>query len=422
MLIRLNPWAAYCLIPPLEEYVAKMLPHCQHGFRAEHGCDTAVTMLVQQVAEARDVGDVVLVASLDGASAFDTVPHEMLLQKLESTFGIGGQPLQLLRSYLADRRQRVRLSGERRSAWRAVESGVPQGAVLSPLLYALYTIGVEEAVRSAAVIQYCDDVTLVARGPTAQAARQAMDAALAEYHQWSTELRILPEPTKTQLLLSGSVAKLRAAEEIACTMAGADIRPASTIKVLGVLVDSELSWGPHAEVAARRARNAMHAVQRAARHLPRADRARLMAAMCHPYIDYCSAAMAHPSARAERMLQSIYERTARVAAGLAPDTFKGRKRIWRTRPALKVLHGWPTWARRRAASRAAWAMTIWHRQHPHTLRQLLRGTPAEELPGRLQRKPVMHAMIQPRSRQFGPKMFACWAPAAITHVLQGTVL
>eukprot|EP00660_Eupelagonema_oceanica_P018094 gene18094-14812_t len=132
--------------------------------------------------------------------------------------------------------------------------------------------------------------------------------------------------------------------------------------------------------------------------------------------------MAHPSARAERMLRQVYERAARVAAALPPEAVKGRKRIWRTRPALYVLPDWATWERRRTASRAAWAMTIWHRQHPRALRKLLLGEPTEPQPGRPQRVPLLRPVVQSRSKVFGPKMFAQWAPKVITQVLQGVLL
>eukprot|EP00660_Eupelagonema_oceanica_P001151 gene1151-21247_t len=169
-------------------------------------------------------------------------------------------------------------------------------------------------------------------------------------------------------------------------MAGVVIEPSPTINVLGVVIDAQLTWEQQAAIAARRARNAMHAVHRATRHMPRDDRALLMASMAHPYLDYCQSALAQPSARAKAVLRRMYERTARVAARLAPEQVTGGgRRIWRTRPAFYHLRRWPTWDRRRAATQAAWAMSIWHRQRPLALRELLRGTPGEPMPGRPQR-------------------------------------
>eukprot|EP00660_Eupelagonema_oceanica_P005574 gene5574-2849_t len=249
-----------------------------------------------------------------------------------------------------------------------------------------------------------------------------MNSALEEYHQWATGHRILPEPTQTQLLLSAPTS-VEVGPEHACAMAGTRVEPTQTIVVLGVTVDAQRTWEPHAQVAARRARNAMHAVHRAARRLPRADRSWLMAAMAHPYLDYAQVAMAHQSAKAEAIFRAAYNRTARVAARLAPEPAGagGGRRIWRSRPAFYELRRWPTWERRCAAARAAWAMQVWHRQHPRELRCLLRGEPQSPQPGRPQRVPMMRPLVQPRSKIFGPKMFAVWAPRVITRVLQGSV-
>eukprot|EP00660_Eupelagonema_oceanica_P019451 gene19451-biopygen35412 len=185
------------LLVQLQEHVRRceLLPDCQHGFRAEHSCEHAVTELVQHVAEARDAGDVVLMASLDAACAFDALPHQLLADKLERCCGVAGPALALLSSYLSGRRQRVRLADDRRSAWKPIESGVPQGAVLSPLLFTLYTIGLESTLSPAKLVQYADDCTIVARGATLEGARAAMNTALGRFHRWATEHRISPEPT-----------------------------------------------------------------------------------------------------------------------------------------------------------------------------------------------------------------------------------
>eukprot|EP00661_Eupelagonemidae_sp_cell13_P000127 gene127-biopygen10582 len=87
----------------LRTYLEPYLPKEQHGFRAHHGCTTALATLVRIAANARAAQGrrkAVVIASLDAASAFDTVDHHKLLEKLEHSCGVKGTVLKLLKSYL----------------------------------------------------------------------------------------------------------------------------------------------------------------------------------------------------------------------------------------------------------------------------------------------------------------------------------
>ena len=115
----------------LRAHVDKLLPKEQHGFRKGHSCPSALAEIIGYVANARTTkgdGSEVGIASLDAAAAFDTVEHELLLKKLELNCGIGGSALALIKSYLSNRRQMVRMSGERHSKIEEIGPyGVPQG-------------------------------------------------------------------------------------------------------------------------------------------------------------------------------------------------------------------------------------------------------------------------------------------------------
>jgi hypothetical protein len=84
------------------------------------------------VFEAMDVGKVTILALLDLSAAFDTVDHDILIQRLSYTYGIGGTALSWFRSFLTDRTQSVNFNGQQ-SSRSTLTSGVPQGSVSGPI-------------------------------------------------------------------------------------------------------------------------------------------------------------------------------------------------------------------------------------------------------------------------------------------------
>jgi len=105
---------------------------------------------------------VALLGLLDLSTAFDTVDHDVLIQRLEISFDVSGTALQWIRSFLSRRLQAITFSGVT-SAYLPVMHGVPQGSVLGPLLYVLYAYTADvtaiAAIHSVRVHTYTDDTT-----------------------------------------------------------------------------------------------------------------------------------------------------------------------------------------------------------------------------------------------------------------------
>jgi len=100
-----------------------ILPKFQHGFRAKHSPETAITQLISQIAKARDAHEIAIVISMDLAGAFDTIDHKLLCRKLEKICGITADALKLIESYLNGRKQRVKYMDGRKSEWKEVPWG-----------------------------------------------------------------------------------------------------------------------------------------------------------------------------------------------------------------------------------------------------------------------------------------------------------
>ena len=137
----------------------RLLPDLQSAYRAYHSTETAVLKVLSDILLAVDRGDLAMLTLLDLSAAFDTVDHLILLRRLDVSYGLHGSVRDWFSSYLTGRTQYVRCGSASRSVPTRVRFGVPQGSVLGPILFLLYTADVIELVQNSGLSPhlYADD-------------------------------------------------------------------------------------------------------------------------------------------------------------------------------------------------------------------------------------------------------------------------
>ena len=152
-------------------------------------------------------GSLALLCLLDLTAAFDTVDHHILLRRLDITFDFRGSILSWLESYLDGCTQSVLLNGQS-TVPLSVVCGVPQGSVLGPLLFTLYTIDIGRIIHSCGLSQhsYADDNQLYASCiPSESAAFKAkMIGCIASIGVWMASNRLMLIPSKSEFMWCAS--------------------------------------------------------------------------------------------------------------------------------------------------------------------------------------------------------------------------
>ena len=172
------------------------------AYRKHHGCPTALLTLTEQWKEELDKRNVIEAVATDLSKAFDCLPHELILEKLEF-YGLDEQAILLLRSYLSSRYQRVKL-GDTYSTWMGVAAGVPQGSILGPLLFNIFMNDLIYAIKDCRLIGYADDTKIYESHKDPQVVENRLNRDLANSGRWFQENGMIQNPDKHQALVLGN--------------------------------------------------------------------------------------------------------------------------------------------------------------------------------------------------------------------------
>ena len=240
----------------------KLLHPNHHGFRSGHSTETCLIQLYDRWVAALEEKSLTGVCMLDLSAAFDVVDHPLLLQKLE-IYGFGRSSLNWLKSYLHDRLQTVYIEGKQ-SQLLTVSSGVPQGSILGPLLYIIFTNELPELIHEHLALDnqdpfnmdcascgslccYADDSTFSCASPSLN----NLSTNLSEKYKHvanfmgSNKLKLNGDKTHIMLLSSDSNWRTKLREDSLTLITSTGDPPVKTSKserLLGCVLSQNLKW------------------------------------------------------------------------------------------------------------------------------------------------------------------------------------
>ena len=229
----------------------------QFGFRAKLNTTKAVTSLVGYILEALEDHQMVNSTFCDLTKAFDCVSHGILLDKLHY-YGFGGTELQLLKSYLTNRRQCV-LIDNKKSKILNVTAGVPQGSVLGPVLFLVMINDLTWNVSSHSIV-FADDTTFVSKHKDLVELKHISNVALVEAKTWFNANKFVLNNTKTSNMLFTTKSNGLNEDDGKCN---------NCFKLLGIMVDSNLTWEYHIDFICKKLSRIIYLLRNLKMHLPK---------------------------------------------------------------------------------------------------------------------------------------------------------
>ena len=209
---------------------------------------------------------------LDLSAAFDTIDHGILLRTLQHEVVITGECLRWIKCYLRDRSQAVRISGKQ-SEDTPLTCGVPQGSVLGPLLFSIYTIPLARIIRSHGLLYhlYADDNN---SSQTADIGR--VERCVADIREWIWYNMLMLNDDKTELILFHPKNTNSVQLPQGVTVGNSSISPSKTARNLGVIFDSTMSLSKHITGMSRAAYYHLRAIGRIRKYLDRQSTKQLL--------------------------------------------------------------------------------------------------------------------------------------------------
>ena len=219
--------------------VNNFLSRNQHGFRTGKSCLTQLLNHFELILSILETGSNADVLYLDFSKAFDKVDHTILLAKLKS-IGICGKVHMWLTSFLSNRNQYVILNGTKSRA-EPVQSGVPQGTVLGPILFILYINDITSVIKHSYIKIFADDSKLV-KSIKSMDDRDLMQIDLQAVIQWAASNKMELNKLKFQLLQHGKLNDLKCSYTIDPTV---EVVKSTDVKDLGVTISENISFEQH---------------------------------------------------------------------------------------------------------------------------------------------------------------------------------
>jgi len=261
-----------------------VLSESQYGFRKRRSTVHAVLEFYLHTINSMMNGEQILATYIDMSKAFDTVKHNILLKKL-SLYGVRGPALSWVRSYLTDRSLFVLHDSHKSRQKQLKPFGVPQGSVIGPILFLVYTNDVTACLKHSKTILFADDTTLFISDRNSRVLYSQMNEDLSVLSDWCNSNSLKINVSKCNYMLFNEKRGAQPSDDNV-KMINTNIQRVTKFKLLGIVIDEKLKWNDHVDFINKKLSSGLYAMRSVKNLVPQDVLKKLYFALMHSHLSY----------------------------------------------------------------------------------------------------------------------------------------
>ena len=290
------------ICPYINDKLSEILCGFREGFSTQH----ALIRLIEKWRKCLDESGLVGTILMDLSKAYDCLPHDLLIAKLEA-YGFDFNSLCLMYSYLDCRHQRVKI-GSQRSAAAKIKIGVPQGSVLGPLLFNIFINDLCLMRLDCEICNFADDTTIYSCGLDLQEVVTNLENDLRRIIHWFTNNGMVANPKKFQLMFLG----LKGNRRLRLNIQENKISTTDHVKLLGIEIDKKLKFNKHIETVCFKVNQKINAFSRLNHYISREQAFTICKAVILSNFNYCPLIWLFCSKSANSEINRTHKRALRI--------------------------------------------------------------------------------------------------------------
>ena len=273
-----------CMYNRLQSHLDKhdILYKKQFGFRAKHSTSHALLDFLLNSSKAIENKEIIVGIFLDFKKAFDSINHEILLDKLHF-YGIRGVTLDLFRNYLLDRKQFTVFS-QHDSLHETVTCGVPQGSILGPLLFLIFINDLANISSVMNILLFADDTNLFFKHENVESLNSLINIELCKVSNWIRANKLQLNYDKTHMMIFNS--RKKDTSKLQIYIDGNAVKNVKTTKFLGISIDDDLKWKTHVNEILLKISKTIGVMSKLKHCLPKSILLTIYNSLILPYLSY----------------------------------------------------------------------------------------------------------------------------------------